>query len=335
MKIIFQDREILIEPKKLKTTVKELLKNLRTQIDSPPNEELALLGKKPDDENYVSLDDHTEIDLDSGQGNQEYILVTKQYSLEPIDEKQKTETIEKTVMLVTNAKEQINTSKATTKKRSVFHHDDGQLEYFEQMIRSGVLPNSTRLRSEIANLLNLQNLSTNDTSGQGQNPYFGFNFNNLGNPVISQTTQSSNNQSTANNQTNQTSNNSNVISISSNPNTTSLPNLIPSSLPVRRARPPTIEPNPEHVQFLMDMGFEEARAKRALIASKNNLNHATEMILNGYDLDLPESGLHSGKIFSKIGNYSQILFDSVQMPQLEVQNMQVTNDNNPNNNSQE
>ena len=45
------------------------------------------------------------------------------------------------------------------------------------------------------------------------------------------------------------------------------------------------------------MGFPEDRAKRALIASRNNLNHATEMILNDNDhVFIDDSNIYEGKI---------------------------------------
>lgn len=41
--------------------------------------------------------------------------------------------------------------------------------------------------------------------------------------------------------------------------------------------------NPNHVNNLVSMGFEEQRVKRVLVRFRNNLSQATEHLLNGSD----------------------------------------------------
>jgi hypothetical protein len=306
MKIVYQDKEIIIEPKKIKTTVKELLKYLRPNIQSADEEELVLIEKKSDIiDKLICLDQNAELDLETISNNQEFILIIINSNTQ-FEEKHK-EPIEKLVMQVTNAKEQINPLKAS-KKRPAYPKDD-HMEYIEHILSTGNLSmNNVRLRAEIANLLNNP---IGAGEGTSLNSFFGLNYTGYSNPSSSSQNGNLTNTNTA-----------------LNNNNTDLPNLIPSNMPIIRQRPPKIEANPEFVQNLVDMGFEEVRAKRALIASKNNLNHATEMILNGYDMDLPDSGLFSGKTLNNEGNYSQILFDNAQIPQLDIQNNnQVPNEN--------
>ena len=205
---------------------------------------------------YTYLDDLAELDLDNKNNIAEYIIISVQSS--HYEEKTKEETIEKLIMLVTNAKSVIKPVKPQKKK---YLSADDNMEYIEQILSGGNFPiSSLRLRSEIVNLIN------NPFMNEGNLPSFIPSFN---------TSNSSNNTTNTNNLT---------------------ANIIPNnSINIRHVRPPSIEPNPIFVQNLIDMGFPEDRAKRALAASNNNLNHATEMILNGYDLELSEnSNIYGG-----------------------------------------
>ncbi len=44
-----------------------------------------------------------------------------------------------------------------------------------------------------------------------------------------------------------------------------------------------IEPNETHVNTLKEMGFPEDRIRTALIRARNNINRATEILINEMD----------------------------------------------------
>ena len=263
MKIFYQDKEIYIEPKKIRTTVQDLIKCLKTKLNTSNEEDLILMEKKPSNiDVYIYLDNNCELDLENNNDIYEYILISIR-SLHS-EEKTKSDSIEKLIMQVTNAKEIIQPPKTQKKKRMYADHN---IEYLEQIFSVGNFPmSSLRFRNEIVNLIN------NPFMNEGNVTSFLPSLNN--NPII---------QSNASN-----------VNISNNGDTNV--NLTSSIIPnsnanVRNIRPPLIEANATYVQNLVDMGFPEDRAKRALVASRNNLNHATEMILNDYDIDLPENSM--------------------------------------------
>ena len=263
MKIFYQDKEIYIEPKKIRTTVQDLIKCLKTKLNTTNEEDLILMEKKPSNiDVYIYLDNNCELDLENNNDIYEYILISIR-SLHS-EEKTKSDSIEKLIMQVTNAKEIIQPPKTQKKKRMYADHN---IEYLEQIFSVGNFPmSSLRFRNEIVNLIN------NPFMNEGNVTSFLPSLNN--NPII---------QSNASN-----------VNISNNGDTNV--NLTSSIIPnsnanVRNIRPPLIEANATYVQNLVDMGFPEDRAKRALVASRNNLNHATEMILNDYDIDLPENSM--------------------------------------------
>ena len=276
MKIIYQDREILIEPKKIKTTVRNLLKYIRPKLSLSSEEEIFLLEKKSE-EKHSCLDEYTEIDLEIENGA-EFILISFQ-NIQQNSEKIKTDPIEKQIMQVTNAKEQILPLKAQKKKRLT--PEDNNLEYLEQILSGGNYNfslSSVRLRNEIANLMN--NPFMAESSLPNSIPNYNFD-NNLGSNV-----NINSNNAFVSNIINTNINNQTNVNVSVGNNNPIIPNNNNVNV---RIRPPSIEANPAYVLNLIDMGFAEDRAKKALIASKNNLNHATEMILNGYDLELNEN----------------------------------------------
>jgi uncharacterized UBP type Zn finger protein len=292
MKIVYQDKEILIEPKKIKTTVKDFLKYLKPKIDSSSDEELILIEKKSEIfDRHSCMDECTEIDLENLKNDHEFILLNIKQTVQ-LSEKPKPEPIEKLIMLTTNAKEEIKPQKVM-KKRLIYNDDN--LELLEHILSGPNLTGSSlRLRNEITSLLNNPFLSDNNF------PSFLYSSNNSSSPMNNSTSTIINNVNTQSN---------------------NLPN---STVPVRQ-QPPQLEANPTFLQNLVDMGFPEDRAKRALIISKNNLNHATEMILNGYDLDMPDQNMYGGiNITNSLGTFSQ-LFGNIQV-QTESNN-QNTNEN--------
>ena len=55
---------------------------------------------------------------------------------------------------------------------------------------------------------------------------------------------------------------------------------------VRQNNPPqNVEPNENYVRELKDMGFPEDRARDALMRTGNDINRATDILLNGDDED--------------------------------------------------
>ena len=71
---------------------------------------------------------------------------------------------------------------------------------------------------------------------------------------------------------------------------------------VNESRPPVV-PNPDMINQLVEMGFEEPRARRALIATRNNIEAAVEMIASDGDLGLDDGNNNSNNnIISSVNN---------------------------------
>ena len=69
-------------------------------------------------------------------------------------------------------------------------------------------------------------------------------------------------------------------------------------------QPEKIEANHEKLESLKCMGFEEDRCKKALIISKNNIEHATELLLGGSDFELYDQvNLSNPHQYNPYGNY--------------------------------
>lgn len=106
------------------------------------------------------------------------------------------------------------------------------------------------------------------------------------------------------------SNNNNSISVENNPRSNFQNRVFQSILNIGGNRPiiprpaPTIIPNPVKLQQLLEMGFDEDRAKRALIMTRNNLEAAVEVIANDQDLSfqVPNESLSSVNQHSEILN---------------------------------
>ena len=266
MRIIYQDKEIQIESKKIKTTVKDFLTYLKPQLNSSPKEELILIEKKSKIiDKHTFLDDYTELDLEDTTNSSEYIIISIQCL--PEEENTKADEIEKLIMLVTNAKDQLKPVMSQKKKIS---KSDRYSQFLKSIYGDVNFPITSQrhnrgifdIRDEVDSLL----LNPNDY------------ISNL-----------SYNQSNVPNSINNNSGNLNVNIPNNN-----IPN---SNNQVRPLQPTSIEPNPSYIQNLINMGFPEDRAKRALIASRNNLNHATEMILNDNDhVFIDDSNIYEGKI---------------------------------------
>lgn len=54
----------------------------------------------------------------------------------------------------------------------------------------------------------------------------------------------------------------------------------------KQAATAKIEPDPKKLEELLFMGFDESKSKKALVISKNSLEHATELLLGGSDFEL-------------------------------------------------
>lgn len=270
MKIIYNDSVIYIAPIKAKTTVKNLLKYVKPSLNTSPHDVLILLEKKSEViDKHSFLDDHTEIDLEKISDFSEYIILR----LPSLKHEEKTlqESVEKIIMLVTNAKHQIQPVKSVKRK---WKPSEENFEFLDQIISTGNLPiSSLRLRNEIANIIN------NPFINEGNIPSFFPNYNNFSN--------------ISSNRSNLSISNSSLDLNIPSTNITNIPNI---NVNLRQIRPQSIEPNPTYVQNLVDMGFPEDRAKMALVASRNNLNNATEIILSGLgnDEDLMENNNYIG-----------------------------------------
>jgi hypothetical protein len=152
MKIFYQDKEIYIEPKKIRTTVQDLIKCLKTKLNTSNEEDLILMEKNPSNlDVYSYLDNNCELDLENNNDIYEYILISIR-SLHS-EEKTKSDSIEKLIMQVTNAKEIIQPPKTQKKKRMYADHN---IEYLEQIFSVGNFPmSSLRFRNEIVKAISL------------------------------------------------------------------------------------------------------------------------------------------------------------------------------------
>jgi hypothetical protein len=194
------------------------------------------------------------------------------------------ESIEEILMKVTGAKEKLNINRKVKKSRRISDDTfENEFDLFERILQT-----SQNSLDSIERLNAIRNL--------------------LMRPLLSGMNQNS--QSISSNQQN---NNSSNNQSSSNIINSSNPFYIP-----RRVN--TVQPDPVMINNLKEMGFEEDRIRRALIATSNDMTSATEMLLNGTDLDL-EDDLPSGFINYSNGNMNvvQVVNGSNQLVDQEVE----------------
>lgn len=67
-------------------------------------------------------------------------------------------------------------------------------------------------------------------------------------------------------------------------------------------QPPPFQPNQDLINQLVEMGFDETRAKNALTRTRNNLEAAVEMIANDEDLGFEDSQVYNQNYQSNISN---------------------------------
>lgn len=240
-KVYFEDKEIIIEAD-LKVSVKILKNKLKDYLKIEKNH-IELLSETSLLENEYILD----------ESHPELFAFTKEISDEK--EENKDENLEDILMKVTNAKTKI---KAFDKK-GIESNRFGDLDEF--------LNNSVSILSG-NNLQNINIRSNNPLITQSLNENLSslLNLRNIFSGISQGVRMQVIQQNPVNNSQPQQNNNSSVFNISS---------LIrPSSAQAQ------IEPNSEYVNTLVEMGFEEDRVRRALINSLNNMDVATEMLLN-------------------------------------------------------
>lgn len=176
-------------------------------------------------------------------------------------------------MQVTGAKEKININRKVKKCRKIFDDAfENELGLFERILQTSqnTLDSTERLNA-IRNLL-MQPL----LQRSGLNPYL-------------------NSQSSSSSQQN----NINFTNQSSN-------NIVNSSLPFYiQSRVRDLQADHEMINNLKEMGFEEHRIRRALIATSNDLPSATEMLLNDTDFDLQDD-LPNGFINYSNGSLNRV-----------------------------
>jgi hypothetical protein len=199
---------------------------------------------------------------------QEVEIVNKKFVKSKTNEKEKNdlsspkiESIEELIMKVTGAKEKINKNRNVKKGRRIVDDDlGGEFDIFERILQSSQSDmNSMDRLNAIRNLLMSPLMSGMNSSNLNSNSNSDGN-NGIGSNIIN--------------------GNSNIIY--SSVNSSRNPFYFP------RRRQTTVQPDLTLINNLKEMGFEEDRISRALIATGNDITSATEMLLNGTDYDLED-----------------------------------------------
>ena len=298
MILIFEDKEILLEtPSEI--SVKALKKQLSSQL-SINTEKLSIMNNKEVlDDNYL---------INNVEGSKKFIIL-KSFdagsTLTSDEEKnfvlQENDDIEELIMKVTGAKKRLVFKKGRSSKNKL-NSIESKLETMNQLFsRFPPQRGSSLLRQEFENIIaqtnhiresinfeeNINNLGTSS------NLYSPFNISSHNNPILNTILQ---NQSLESNHPGQSvSNNNSNTSANSNFN---FNHYIPQLIPFRR---PSVQADFQSTKSLVDMGFSEDQAKRALSMTGNNLNSAADLLLSNYNLDdIVYAPSYSNRLPSKI-----------------------------------
>lgn len=272
--ILFEDKEISVESSN-ELTVKSLIKELASKLSFPP-ETLALMNEK------TLMEDSTVINKDDS--NKKLILFrlidVGQFKCSDSGEKElqsEERDLEDLIMKVTGAKKKIGNKKLKSKiKTSNF---ESRFEIMNQLFsRYPIHRNSAMMLQEFENIINRQNGNNRDSINFEEES-----ISSLGSSSV-QTNQSG--QAQIQNLNNNSSSGSFFNGIRStlemrNPFSRTGSNY-PSMGMFRRAN---VQVDLGMIKNLVDMGFSEDQAKRALTITNNNLNAAADLILSNENLD--------------------------------------------------
>ena len=298
--IIFEDKEILIETSN-EISIKLLKKQLSSHI-SIPSENLKLMNEKEIlDESYV---------INKENESKKYILfkpLDTDHTKDQIkDFVLEDNSLEDMLMKVTGAKKKVTSKKAARYRNNInqFYGENEPVDQYIPRYPPQYSNSFARLRQEFHNILSSnnaireslnqeENINNVVSSNAGINSlYSQFNLGNFSqnNPILntiinrnqldSSNIVRQNNPFINNNESNI--NSSNVVNNSSNNQNFNFGRYIPQQIPFRR---PSAQPDLQGIKNLVEMGFSEDQAKRALAITGNNLNASADLLLSNDNLD--------------------------------------------------
>lgn len=289
--IICESKNLNFSLKNLKANsslkVRDLVSNLKKNIKLENGYNIFLIeeSRRLEDTEEIKIKDENEVTTRTF-----FLIEVREYKLK--NQILNDSELEENLMKVTNAKEKLNRNRTVKKTRRI--HDDSltrEFELFEQILQSSQNSNMDAVDrlNAIRNLIMRPVIGENQTNINNSN--VNQSHNSLASNLLNTMSQMTNNTSQTNNQ--------NQSQVNSNPF------YIP-----QRIRPQIVQPEPELINNLTEMGFEEDRARRALIATSNDYAAAAEMLLNDTDIALGDD-LPSGMY-----NYSYGGTGNIELPQV-------------------
>ncbi len=276
--LIFEDKEILIETP-CDISIKALKKQLSSHLSIDSDKLTIMNDKEVLDENFT---------INKEEGLKKYIIFKKvdvgnpiihareiQFKLEESNE------LEDLIMKVTGAKKKLSSKKGKFKNK--LSSIDNRLEIMNQLLTRYSIPRSSSLlRQEFESIISQSNNVRESLNSEENVQINSNNSNNTNQTIFNPFVR---NQNPLLNSLRNLFEESNMIgqSVSSNNSIRhSLNHFIPQINPFRRM---SVQPDLQLIKNLVDMGFSEDQAKRALSLTGNNLNAAADLILSNENLE--------------------------------------------------
>lgn len=276
--LIFEDKEITIESH-CDISIKAIKKHLSSHLSIDAEKLIIMNDKEVLDENFIVNKEvglikyiiFKQVDI----GSQGLPVREMQFKLEESNE------LEDLIMKVTGAKKKLCSKKGKFKNK--ISSIDNRLEIMNQLLTRYSLPRSSSfLRNEfdtiISNTNNIreslnseENLLNNTNNSTNRNQTVFNTFVRNQNPLLS----SLRNLFEESNMIGQSISSNNSIRHNLN-------HFIPQINPFRRMN---VQPDLQLIKNLVDMGFSEDHAKKALSLTGNNLNAAADLILSNENLE--------------------------------------------------
>jgi len=276
--LIFEDKEILIETP-CDISINALKKQLSSHLSIDSDKLTIMNDKEVLDENFT---------INKEEGLKKYIIFKKvdvgnpiihareiQFKLEESNE------LEDLIMKVTGAKKKLSSKKGKFKNK--LSSIDNRLEIMNQLLTRYSIPRSSSLlRQEFESIISQSNNVRESLNSEENVQINSNNSNNTNQTIFNPFVR---NQNPLLNSLRNLFEESNMIgqSVSSNNSIRhSLNHFIPQINPFRRM---SVQPDLQLIKNLVDMGFSEDQAKRALSLTGNNLNAAADLILSNENLE--------------------------------------------------
>jgi len=321
---------IIYETKKLNITlnspirVKDLIYELTKKLILQKNDKICLfntiLNSCYDDSDFISNSDDLEILLYTIKTYKSQVLIKTKKRIEDL------------IKICTNAKDVIKINKpyrnykGYATKNFMNRPADSEFDYFKDLILSSTSQNSS-IRSKISELMykfetlkDLKEGIVNDQNTQNQTLEAAHKKENI---ISASNNASSNNTSNSTNPSTNPFEKFFGIGLKTQTEINNIDNKadILENNPFKHAsfykkptEPEKIEANKEKLENLICMGFEEDRCKKALIISRNNIEHATELLLGGSDFELYDQVNSVNTMLNPLNTYD--------MPQVDKYNIQ-------------